>query len=143
MARDGEARQRQIAQDNAAEAQEERQRAEVNFGKARRAVDEYLSQVTENELLSVPGLQTLREELLQAALKFYSEFTQERADDPTLKRELASAHYRLGMIQRDLGRLIGKPSGCTSSYGTRDKWLWSCKRPWPALISLPAAMTIP
>ena len=55
------------------------------------------------ELLSVPGLQPLREDLLQAALKFYAEFTQERADDPTLQRELASAHYRLGMIQRDLG----------------------------------------
>lgn len=102
-ARDGEAKQRILAQENAAKAEEHRQRAEANFGKARQAVDEYLTQVTETELLSVPGLQPLREDLLQAALKFYAEFTQERADDPTLQRELASAHYRLGTIERDLG----------------------------------------
>jgi serine/threonine protein kinase/WD40 repeat protein/Flp pilus assembly protein TadD len=102
-ARDGEAKQRKLAQQNAAEAEGQRQRAEANFGKARQAVDEYLTQITENELLSVPGLQPLREDLLQAALKFYAEFTQEVSDDPTLQRELASAHYRVGTIQRDLG----------------------------------------
>src|SRR5262249_9712213 len=79
------------------------QRAEANFDKARRAVDEYLSKVTESELLSVPGLQPLREDLLQAALRFYAEFTNERASDPTLQRELASAHYRLGRIHQELG----------------------------------------
>ncbi len=110
LARDGEAKQRRLADEqstlartNAEEADAQRQKAEANFGKARQAVDEYLTQVTESELLTVPGLQPLRENLLQAALKFYAEFTQERADDPTLQRELASAHYRLGTIQRDLG----------------------------------------
>lgn len=110
LARDGEERQRRLADEqsalarkNAEEADGQRQKAEANFGKARQAVDEYLTHVTESELLSVPGLQPLREDLLQAALTFYTGFTQERADDPTLQRELASAHYRLGMIQRDLG----------------------------------------
>jgi serine/threonine protein kinase/WD40 repeat protein/Flp pilus assembly protein TadD len=110
LARDGEERQRRLADEqsalarkNAEEADGQRQKAEANFGKARQAVDEYLTHVTESELLSVPGLQPLREDLLQAALTFYTGFTQERADDPTLQRELASAHYRVGMIQRDLG----------------------------------------
>ncbi len=85
------------------ETEVQRQRAEENFDKARRAVDEYLTQITESELLTVPGLQPLREELLEAALKFYTEFTQERTDDPTLQRELASAHYRLGRIYSELG----------------------------------------
>ncbi|MBS0266699.1 MAG: protein kinase, partial [Planctomycetes bacterium] len=86
------------------EAVQEKQRAEANFDKARRAVDEYLTQVTDNQLLSVPGLQPLRENLLSAALKFYAEFTQERADDPTLQRELASAHFRLARIHQELGQ---------------------------------------
>jgi serine/threonine protein kinase/tetratricopeptide (TPR) repeat protein len=110
VARDGQAKQRAIAEEqsklarkNAAKAESEQQRAEANFAKARQAVDEYLSQVTESELLSVPGLQPLREDLLRAALKFYAEFTQERGDDPTLQRELASAHHRLARIQRELG----------------------------------------
>ncbi len=83
---------------------QQKQRAEANFDKARRAVDEYLTQVTDNQLLSVPGLQSLRENLLSAALKFYAEFTQERADDPALQRELASAHFRLGRIHQELGQ---------------------------------------
>jgi len=81
----------------------QRLRAEENFDIARRAVDEYLSQVSESELLSVPGLQPLREDLLRAALTFYAEFTQERADDPTIQQELASAHFRLGRIHSELG----------------------------------------
>ncbi len=85
------------------EVDQQRRQANENFDKARRAVDEYLTQVTESELLTVPGLQPLREDLLQAALRFYTEFTQERADDPTLQLELASAHYRLGQIHAELG----------------------------------------
>ncbi|MBW3539799.1 MAG: protein kinase, partial [Planctomycetes bacterium] len=101
---EAEARQQKTRAQNAlAEVEQQRQRAEVNFDKARRAVDEYLTQVTESELLTVPGLQPLRQDLLEAARKFYAEFTQERAADPTLRRELASANYRLGIIQRELG----------------------------------------
>ena len=110
IARDGESKQRILAQQqstlakkNASEAEGQRQRAEANFGKALQAVNEYLSQVTDNELLSVPGLQPLREDLLKAALRFYTQFTQERASDKTLVQELASAHHRLATIQSELG----------------------------------------
>lgn len=103
-ARAAESRQRRIAQD-------ETRRAEENFDKARRAVDEYLTQVTESELLTVPGMQSLREDLLEAALKFYAEFTHERADDPTIQRELASAHFRLGRIHSELGDKVSSRAG--------------------------------
>ncbi|MCU0962047.1 MAG: tetratricopeptide repeat protein, partial [Pirellulaceae bacterium] len=85
------------------DAKTQRAEAEANFAQARAAVDQYLSQVTESELLAVPGLQPLREDLLKAALHFYSEFTSKRTDDPTLQRELASARYRLGRIHAELG----------------------------------------
>jgi serine/threonine protein kinase/Flp pilus assembly protein TadD len=85
------------------EADRQRRRAETNLARARRAVDQYLSKVTNEELLSVPGLQPLRRELLAEALKFYTEFTQEQSDDPQLQAEFAAAQYRLGTIHGDLG----------------------------------------
>ena len=110
-ARADEKQQRQIAEqqknraeDALAEVEKQKQRAEANFEKARHAVDEYLTQVTESELLTVPGLQPLREDLLEAALTFYDEFTKERNDEPALQRDLASAHFRLGLISRELGK---------------------------------------
>jgi serine/threonine protein kinase/tetratricopeptide (TPR) repeat protein len=88
------------------EAERQRDRANTNYARARRAVDAYLSRVTEEELLSVPGLQPLRKELLAEALKFYSEFTREQSDDPELQIEIAMAQFRLGVIQRELGDIV-------------------------------------
>ena len=85
------------------EAERQKTLAQANFTRARRAVNRYLDDVTESELLSAPGLQRLRRELLTAALEFYTEFTQERSDDPTLQIELAGAQYRLGRIHAELG----------------------------------------
>ncbi len=67
-------------------------------------MDEYLTNVTDDELLSVPGLRRLRQKLLTSALKFYKEFTEERASDPGLQTQLAGAHYRIGRIYHELGR---------------------------------------
>jgi serine/threonine protein kinase/tetratricopeptide (TPR) repeat protein len=102
-ARDREQGLREEAQRQAKIAAQQRDRATASASRARRAVDEYLSSVTDEELLSVPGLQPLRQELLAAALRFYGEFTQEQGDDPALQAEVASAHYRLGRIHSELG----------------------------------------
>jgi serine/threonine-protein kinase len=82
---------------------EQRQAAEANFGRARRAVDESFTKISESRLLTVPGLQPLRHDLLQSARGFYEEFVRERSDDPALRAELAGAQLRLGMIDTDLG----------------------------------------
>ena len=79
--------------------------AEENFRKARAAVDDYLTRVAESRLLGVPGFQPLRKELLESALPYYESFVKQRAEDPALARELASAHGRLARINADLGRL--------------------------------------
>ncbi|MBL8816508.1 MAG: protein kinase [Planctomyces sp.] len=84
------------------EAERQRDRANSNANRARRAVDQYLSRITDSELLSVPGMQPLKKELLTEALKFYAEFTQEQADDPELQIELAIAQLRLSVILREL-----------------------------------------
>src|SRR5262245_28680704 len=88
--------QRQLAQQNYF-------RAEDNFRKARQAVDEYLTQVSQSKLLNVPGLQPLRKELLESARSYYQEFLRDRGDDPTVRAEAAEAWYRLGVITHDIG----------------------------------------
>ena len=85
------------------ESRQQRRRAEANFNLARSAVDKFLNHVTDNELLTFPGLQPLRQSLLAESLDFYTEFTRERSDDPQLQVELASAQYRLGTIHNELG----------------------------------------
>jgi serine/threonine protein kinase/formylglycine-generating enzyme required for sulfatase activity len=87
------------------EAVAQRDRANVNARRARLAVDEYLSKVTEAELLSAPGLQPLRMQLLTAALRFYGELFEEQGDDLSLQTELAAAQYRIGQIYTELGKV--------------------------------------
>ncbi len=74
------------------EAQRQRERAEENFHRAREAVDTYLTKVSENVLLNQPGLQPLRRDLLELALKYYQDFAQLHEDDPTVQEELADAY---------------------------------------------------
>jgi serine/threonine-protein kinase len=87
------------------EAQKQRALAEENFRLARQAVDEYFTQVSENTLLDspVPGVQPLRKELLQTALRYYREFQARHRDESGLRAELARACYRIGRITVDVG----------------------------------------
>jgi serine/threonine-protein kinase len=84
------------------EADTQRKFAEANFAKARKAVDDYFTSVSESQLLRVPGMQPLRRELLQSALTFYQEFVAERGNDPAIRGELAAAYLRVGNIHAEL-----------------------------------------
>ncbi|MEN1679953.1 MAG: serine/threonine-protein kinase [Planctomycetota bacterium] len=79
-------------------AETERARAEANFADARRAVQDYYVTISEQTLLNQPGMQPLRDKLLRQALAYYQKFLRERADDPSLVREVALAHYYTGQI---------------------------------------------
>jgi tetratricopeptide (TPR) repeat protein len=100
-----EAKAARTAELNATEADAQRQQAEANFAKARSAVDESFTKISESQLLAVPGMQPLRRELLSSALGFYEGFVQEHGDDPTVRAGLASAFLRLGKIHRELSEL--------------------------------------
>jgi eukaryotic-like serine/threonine-protein kinase len=97
--------QRQRAEANFAEAQRQRDLARENFQMARRAVDDYFTQVSESTLLKspLPGLQPLRKHLLEAALRYYQEFVRRGGDDPELQKELAQAYFRVGSINEEIG----------------------------------------
>jgi serine/threonine-protein kinase len=85
------------------ETEAQRRRAEQNFAKARAAVDDSFTRTSESQLLRVPGMQSLRRELLQSALAFYLDFLRERHDDPGVRAGLASAWLRVGKIREELG----------------------------------------
>jgi len=95
-ARTDESAQRMLAELQQAEA-------EANFKKARQAVDEYFTLVSESRLFDVPGLQPLRKQLLEAALRYYQDFVNQRGQEPQLRAELAAILLRVG--QSDLQNL--------------------------------------
>ena len=81
-----------------------RAEADRGFREARRAVNDYFTQVSENKLLDVPGLQPLRKELLESALKYYQQFLDERAGDPALERDVALTWFRVARIEEEIER---------------------------------------
>jgi tetratricopeptide (TPR) repeat protein len=123
-------------------AEKAQHQAEANFAKARAAVDESLTRISESQLLTVPGMQPVRRELLSSALRFYEDFVAEHRDDPTVQAGLASAFLRVGKIRRELGesraatesfekartlfdRLVqAKPSEPELSHGMAEAFLW-------------------
>ncbi len=107
-------KQTQIATNALADVKQQRERAESNYGLARSAVDEFLNSVTENQLLTVPGMQPLREELLTDALKFYEDFIEDDANAADFQLELARTHYRIGRIRVTLGQ----NDSATAAYRT-------------------------
>jgi serine/threonine protein kinase len=95
------------AQASAKEAGKERVRAEAGEAQARAAVDQFLTRVTEDALLTAPGLQVVRRDLLRSALRFYDDFVKQRGDDPNLRAALADVQLRVGRIQQDLADTAG------------------------------------
>jgi tetratricopeptide (TPR) repeat protein len=86
-----------------ADAIAQRALADANFARARAAVDEYFTKVSENQLLTVPGMQVLRGDLLRSALSFYEDFIRTRGDDPSLRKALAAVHLKAASIHEELG----------------------------------------
>jgi tetratricopeptide (TPR) repeat protein len=85
----------------AAEAQ--RRRAETNFRRAQDAVDQMLTQVSEQALAEIPQAEPVRRALLEKAAAFYRDFLTEQVADPALRGETARAYSRLGVIEGELG----------------------------------------
>jgi serine/threonine-protein kinase len=88
-----------------ARTETERRRAEQNFQQAFGAVDRYYTLVSESKLLTVPGLQPLRKELLQTALEYYRTFADQRGDDPRVRSELGRALQRQANITASIESL--------------------------------------
>jgi serine/threonine-protein kinase len=83
-----------------------RKEAETNFTMAQKAVDDYLTSVSENTLLKEQDsvdIRSLRQELLEKGLEYYQRFVAQRSEDPRLRRDLANAYTRVAEVSREIG----------------------------------------
>jgi serine/threonine protein kinase/tetratricopeptide (TPR) repeat protein len=105
MAYSSEATQRREAQNQRDRAFKAEEDAKANLARARSAVDDYLTTISESRLLKspLPGLQPLRKELLTTALKYYEDFVSQNRDDPGLQADLAAATFRVADITDQIG----------------------------------------
>lgn len=87
-------------------SEQNRAQAQLNFGKARDAVEKYLSRVTANPRLKEADFHGLRTELLETALPFYEELAAYTGVDPTLRYDKAQALGDLGSLYNDLGESL-------------------------------------
>lgn len=74
--------------------------SEFRLQKALQVVDELFTRLSEDELLNEPGMQPLRKDLLERALKHYQFFLAESGGNPAIQDEIAAARFRVGMINQ-------------------------------------------
>jgi serine/threonine protein kinase len=88
-----------------AKAAERAREAEERFMLARRAVDEML-QITEEESIGSPAMESLRRRVMEAALAYYQEFIEQRRGDPRSQEELTTTRNKVRRILDDLAALL-------------------------------------
>lgn len=87
------------ADERRAEADIERLRAEENLNRAREAVDQMLTRVADERLSRIPGLEPVRQKLLEDAQKLYDAILEQRSDDPQARFASAQAWHRIGLLR--------------------------------------------
>lgn len=100
---DAEAKGKQ-ALENLAAAEVQRDRADRNFDLARKAVEHYLVEVTDDESLKQSNFHDLRGRLLELTVPFYEQFLRKPADDHHVQAEQAHASGRLADIWLETGK---------------------------------------
>ncbi|MFO0888228.1 MAG: serine/threonine-protein kinase [Isosphaeraceae bacterium] len=96
-------RQRNIAETQRDLAKKAQAQAEADFRLALGAVKRFYTDISENRLLTVPGMDQVRIELLRRARDFYEQIARDRPDDPDVQAELGRATFRLAAMIRDAG----------------------------------------
>jgi serine/threonine protein kinase len=96
-------RARDEAKASAETARRSAARAEASLVKAREAIEQMLTRVGQRRLAGFPGLEVVRRQLLQDAVRFHEELVATAGDDPRLRleaaatlRSLAERHLVLG-----------------------------------------------
>jgi hypothetical protein len=110
-----EARQRQRAEDNAAQAaanakraaaaqklaEDKERQARENYRTAQEAVDKLFVQVMDTNLLKAEAMQEVRKLLLREALPLCERLLQQQGDDPHVLLSVARNHLRIGIIIKE------------------------------------------
>ncbi len=98
--------QRKLADEQRKLVDEQRKLAEASFRQAWQAVDQF-ALIGEEELVGDPRLEGLRRRLLEVALSYYQNFSEERRDDPTIQNELVASRAKVKAIIDELTTLMG------------------------------------
>lgn len=96
-------------------ATRESRRAAANLELARAAVDESLASADRDPArlaADAPEVEAFRRELLEKAERFYLAFMDQEPRSEQSRRDLASAHFRLGHINR----MLGRPDAAAGAY---------------------------
>jgi tetratricopeptide (TPR) repeat protein len=78
-------------------------RADRESARARRAVNEFFTKVSDNQDLKNHGLEEFRKQLLATARDYYDEFVQDQDQDPGLQAERGGSYRRLARITAEIG----------------------------------------
>lgn len=97
--------------------------SESRLQQALEVVDELFTRVSEDELLNEPGMQPLRKDLLGKALKHYQYFLTESGGKEALREEVASSHFRVGLISQTLGEIETALSELSIARNIQEKLL--------------------
>lgn len=89
------------------EEQAARERAEADFQMASEAIHRMLIRVSQERLLYVPKMESVRREILEEARTLYEEFLKRHEGVLSLRREVAYAYYQVGEIRSRLGETDG------------------------------------
>ncbi len=79
-------------------ARNERDKAEHRFNQVRKLANAVLFDYHDG-IEKLPGSTPMRERMVRDALEYLDNLSQESAGDPTLRRELASAYEKVGLVQ--------------------------------------------
>jgi serine/threonine-protein kinase len=95
--------QRDLAERRARETREQRDQAKANFRLARDAVEEYTTKVANDPRLKEKDLESLRQELLRSATRFFQKLTRQVGADAGVRADLGQAHRDLAYLARSTG----------------------------------------
>jgi hypothetical protein len=95
--------QRDQARGSQKEAEAQRDQAKANFRLARDTVEEYTTKVANDQRLKETDLESLRQELLKSATKFFQKLTEQGGDDPNIRADLGRAHRDLAFLAKSVG----------------------------------------
>jgi serine/threonine-protein kinase len=115
------AREQKLTEQARRAEQEQREQAQKSLEMACRAVDEMLTEVGQNRLAELPGMDAVRRELLHKALTFYQWFLEQKAQDPHLRLETGRAYRRLAAIYQMLGQPEKGLEASTASLDILDR----------------------
>jgi serine/threonine-protein kinase len=94
------------------EANREKERADGNLARARKAVDHYCMNVAADPRLKQIDLHTLRKQLLETAVPFYKDMVAQSSDDPALAGDQGRAYRQLGILRGELGEQAEAKADC-------------------------------